>query len=123
MCIMKKAWPFWEKANQLVPNNDQVLSELSLAYLDNGNSAKAFEVAHQTLQLQEYKQYADAYRTKIPGAQAVLAYEAYTKGNYDEAGYRSSTAADENQRVYRHPAIVFYAAIIQYDRYTPPISG
>lgn len=107
-----------EKANKLVPNNDQILSELSLAYLDNGNSAKAFELAHQALQLQEFKNAADAYKTKIPGAQAVLAYEGYTKGSYDEAAYRSSAAADENQRIYRHPAIVFYAAIIKYDRYT-----
>jgi|GEM_PF-6166312 len=107
-----------EKANKSFPNNDQIMSELSLAYLDNGNSPKAFEVAHQTLELQEFKSYADAYKTKIPGAQAVLAYETYTKGNYDEASFRSSAAANENQRIYRHPAIVFYAAIIQYDRWS-----
>ena len=107
-----------EKANKLVPNNDQILSELSLAYLDNGNSTKAFEVAPQALQLQEFKAYSDAYKTKIPGAQTVLAYEAYTKGNYDEAGFRSAAAANDDQRIYRHPAIVFYAAIIQYDRWS-----
>ncbi len=107
-----------ENASKLIPNNDQILSELSLAYLDNGESSKAFEVAHQTLELQEFKTYADASKTKIPGAQAVLAYETYTKGNYDEASFRSSAAANENQRIYRHPAIVFYAAIIQYDRWS-----
>ena len=107
-----------ERANKLVPNRDQLLSELSLAYLDNGNSTKAFEIAHQTLELQEFKNAVDAYKTKIPGAQAVLAYEAYTKGNYDEASYRASAAANDDQRIYRHPAIVYYAAIIIYDRYS-----
>lgn len=107
-----------EKANKLVPNNEQILSEMSLAYLDNGESSKAFETAHKALELQEFKGHTEASKTKIPGAQAVLAYETYTKGNYEEAAFRSSAASDENQRIYRHPAIVFYAAIIQYDRYT-----
>jgi len=106
-----------EKANQLVPNNDVILSELSLAYLDTGISEKALKTANEALQLQNYKGYTDSYNTKIPGAQTVLAFNAYNSGNYEEAAYRSGTAANESQRIFRHPAIVFYAAIIKYDRY------
>ncbi|MGV8946836.1 MAG: tetratricopeptide repeat protein [Lutibacter sp.] len=107
-----------EKANQLAPNNDKILSELALAYFDDGNSAKAIEIAKQALDLQEFKKDSDAFKTQIPGAQVILAFDAYNRGLYDEASYRSGAADAENARIFPHPVIAFFRAIISYDRFS-----